>query len=102
MNIIEATNLPTRDPKEADPYCIVRFGKNEKKTKAAKHLCSPQWNEEFKLPIELGLIASTRLEIIIQDKVTAVKKNKFFKLVFSEFNFQTKKEKKFSFGKNIY
>lgn len=83
VQVIEASNLATRDPKDADPYCVVRFGKNEKKTKTVKHLCSPQWNEEFKIPIELGLISSTKLELIVLDKATSVvliffKKNKQF------------------------
>ncbi len=67
-----------KESKDSEPYCIVRWLRTEKKTKSSKNATNPQWNEEFNISVEFSVIFVAKLEIIVQDKASAVNFQLFF------------------------
>lgn len=66
MRVIEARDLTPMDiAGKADPYCILRFGKQQHKSKYVKQDLSPVWNEIFTFDVETG---KEVLEILVYDK----------------------------------
>lgn len=50
MDVIEARNLPVMDiGGKSDPYCRLKVGEQEYKTRKKKRDLNPHWDQQFEL-----------------------------------------------------
>ena len=71
IKVVEAKNLTAADKDDSsDPYCILRFNDNEKKTRVIDSTLNPVWNQYFYFNITSYSTNELSIKIFDKDKLS--------------------------------
>eukprot|EP00742_Colponemidia_sp_Colp-10_P008469 GILJ01009176.1.p1 GENE.GILJ01009176.1~~GILJ01009176.1.p1 ORF type:complete len:1090 (-),score=186.68 GILJ01009176.1:145-3414(-) len=68
VRVVGASGLRKADLFSSDPYCLVKLGRQQHKTKVVRKSLNPTWDEEFEFLVSSLEVQSLRLEVYDKDK----------------------------------
>eukprot|EP00743_Colponemidia_sp_Colp-15_P006197 GILK01006664.1.p1 GENE.GILK01006664.1~~GILK01006664.1.p1 ORF type:complete len:1102 (+),score=210.12 GILK01006664.1:226-3531(+) len=68
VRVVGASGLRKADLFSSDPYCLVKLGRQQHKTKVVRKCLNPTWDEEFEFLVSSLEVQSLRLEVYDKDK----------------------------------